>query len=123
MSKKNERTLLDFSTTEVDTTDYVKDFDKAVLTTFDNPFDPFEDDLKWSSYDEQLGYYTNRRVARLIGEPTEFNDTGLGRNIEARLYYSTLLQILRETPDIPYVLAFPGDYTDGHYAHYTPSIV
>ena len=35
------------------------------LTTFDNPFDPFEQFVSWSLFDAEKGYYSNQKVARL----------------------------------------------------------
>lgn len=35
-----------------------------MLTTIDNPYDPFEDFLRWFEYDEQHGYFSCERIAR-----------------------------------------------------------
>ena len=116
VSKKDELLLLDFSNIQKDQTNYVEGFDKTLLTTFDNPFDPFEDDLLWLSFDEKMGYFTSRRVARLIGNESEFIHTGLGKRTEARLLYSSYLDIIRSNPNIPYLLVEPGDYEENSFA-------
>lgn len=38
----------------------------CMLTTFDNPFNPFEDFDNWRRFDEEKGYYSNNRLARLL---------------------------------------------------------
>lgn len=35
------------------------------ITTFDNPYDPFEQFALWDLYDKEKGYYSNQKVARL----------------------------------------------------------
>lgn len=36
-----------------------------MLTTTDNPFDPFEDFTSWFLFDCEKGYYTCNKIARL----------------------------------------------------------
>lgn len=38
---------------------------QAMLTTIDNPFDPFEDFRSWDAYDRQAGYFTSSYLARI----------------------------------------------------------
>ena len=38
---------------------------ECAITTFDNPFDPFEQFASWSLFDAEKGYYSNQKVARL----------------------------------------------------------
>ena len=38
---------------------------ECAVTTFDNPFDPFEQFVSWSLFDAEKGYYSNQKVARL----------------------------------------------------------
>jgi hypothetical protein len=37
----------------------------AMLTTVDNPFDPFDEHEQWAAFDASLGYNTEAIVARL----------------------------------------------------------
>ena len=36
------------------------------LTTFDNPFDPFEQFTSWFLFDEEKGYHTTSYIARIV---------------------------------------------------------
>jgi hypothetical protein len=38
---------------------------KVNITTFDNPFNPFDEFEKWFDYDIEKGYYTCSKLARL----------------------------------------------------------
>ena len=50
-----------------------------MLTTFDNPFDPFTQFKEWNSFDERLGYYTTNFLARVckLSESLSFADQNL----------------------------------------------
>ena len=39
---------------------------ECMLTTFDNPFDPFEQFDSWLSFDIEKGYYSCSRLARCL---------------------------------------------------------
>ena len=39
---------------------------ETMLTTIDNPFNPFEQVVDWYMYDCQMGYNTYSRIARLM---------------------------------------------------------
>ena len=36
-----------------------------MITTIDNPFNPFTQYDEWLAFDEQMGYYTNNYLARI----------------------------------------------------------
>lgn len=40
--------------------------EQHMLTTVDNPFNPFTDYDAWLAYDHQLGYYTSELLARVV---------------------------------------------------------
>ena len=44
--------------------------DECMLTTNDNPFDPFEDFASWFMFDIEKGYYSCSKLARIV----EFED-------------------------------------------------
>ena len=47
---------------------------ECAITTFDNPFDPFEQFASWSLFDAEKGYYSNQRVARLANFTDEMTE-------------------------------------------------
>lgn len=40
--------------------------EEVMLTTVDNPFNPFEDFDNWFKYDIEKGYYSCSKLARLV---------------------------------------------------------
>lgn len=47
---------------------------QAMLTTFDNPHDPFSDYDSWYRWDEQAGYHTPSFLARIVKVSTELSE-------------------------------------------------
>ena len=46
---------------------------EVMLTTFDNPFDPFDDFVHWFMFDIQKGYNTCAYLARVARSSEEFS--------------------------------------------------
>lgn len=53
-----------------------------MLTTVDNPFDPFTQYDQWLSYDEQAGYYTNEYLARVANTTPSMTDDEVSNAID-----------------------------------------
>ena len=56
-----------------------------MLTTIDNPFDPFTQYDEWLSYDEQAGYYTNEYLARIANTSPTMTDEEVGAAIDTAI--------------------------------------
>ena len=54
----------------------------VMLTTVDNPYDPFEEFSKWFTWDTTQGYNTSGLVARLARTTDEFGDSKQEQMIE-----------------------------------------
>lgn len=54
----------------------------AMLTTFDNPFDPFEQWDEWYVYDKQNGYDSCEKIARIATTSDQFTEEENEEEIE-----------------------------------------
>ena len=48
--------------------------DEVMLTTEDNPFNPFTQYEEWNDFDESQGYYTNAYLARVANLAESLSD-------------------------------------------------
>lgn len=55
---------------------------RSMLTTVDNPFNPFTHWDEWYEYDESSGYHTNAYLARITSTSDELSDSDNNLAIE-----------------------------------------
>lgn len=67
--------------TKTETVEEINDSDVSI-TTFDNPFDPFNDFENWYKYDCDYGYYTWSKVCRLANVKDNNSEQENDRAIE-----------------------------------------
>lgn len=64
---------------------------RAALTTFDNPFDPFDDFVSWFSFDVEKGYNSCSYLDRIAKTSEQFseeeNDNEIERAIDEIIKY------------------------------------
>ena len=53
-----------------------------MLTTFDNPFDPFEQFTSWFLFDIEKGYYTCQYLARIANLSDDMSQKEVDEEIE-----------------------------------------
>lgn len=56
-----------------------------MLTTVDNPYDPFTEYEQWAAFDEQRGYYTPQLLARVAVTSSELSETDQDLAIESAI--------------------------------------
>lgn len=59
---------------EATATTEVNDATEVMLTTFDNPFDPFTQFNAWYSFDLSAGYHTTALLARILVTSDELSE-------------------------------------------------
>ena len=55
---------------------------RCALTTFDNPYDPFDEFTQWWLYDEMRGYHSCAYLARIARTSNQFTDEENDREVE-----------------------------------------
>ena len=55
---------------------------KFMLTTTDNPWNPFDDYIEWFAYDTYLGYHTASYLARVVRSSDELSESQQDHAIE-----------------------------------------
>lgn len=68
--------------------------EQPMLTTIDNPFDPFTQFDEWQAYDEAKGYYTCAYLARIALSSDELSDADEELAIEEAIDEIIKLNIL-----------------------------
>ena len=57
-------------------------FNECRLTTFDNPFDPFEQFTSWFLFDVEKGYNTCSYLARILDLPDALSEQEIAEETE-----------------------------------------
>lgn len=55
---------------------------ECMLTTFDNPYDPFEDFDSWLMYDKEKGYDCCEKVARIAQLSDDMSEKEINEEID-----------------------------------------
>ena len=58
---------------------------ESMLTTVDNPFNPFTQFDEWYAYDENAGYHTSAFLARIVHNSEELSEPDQSVAIEAAI--------------------------------------
>lgn len=66
----------------------------CMLTTTDNPFDPFTEFDSWFQYDEEKGYHTCSYLARIAKTSSELSDKDNDEEIERAIDRIVELNVL-----------------------------
>lgn len=79
-----------------------------MLTTYDNPHDPFDDYPAWYSYDISSGYHTPSFLARIVKTSHEMSDADQELAIELAIdeivrenVLGIYRKVTREISDVP----------------------
>ena len=59
---------------------------KCALTTFDNPFDPFEQFTSWFLFDEEKGYHSTAYLGRIARTSDQLSEEENEVEIERAIY-------------------------------------
>lgn len=79
----------------------------AMLTTIDNPYDPFTQFEEWNAYDMQKGYHTCSYLARVTTSTDEFGDLIENESIDRAMNEIVDLNLIGL-----YKKVHPEDYKD-----------
>ena len=78
---------------------------EIMLTTIDNPFNPFTQYDEWLAFDEQMGYYTNNYLARIANTSFELSESEENEEID-----NAINEIVRLDPFLMYRKVKRSDY-------------
>ena len=65
--------------------------EEVMLTTVDNPFNPFEDFDNWFKYDIEKGYYSCSKLARLVKIQDGMTELEIAKATEDAIFHHPLL--------------------------------
>lgn len=80
---------------------------ECMLTTFDNPYDPFEQFTSWNLFDVEKGYNTCSYLGRIVRLSDELSEQEESEEIERAIdeiikydYANIYKKVTRETEDV-----------------------
>lgn len=76
-------------------------FEPCMLSTLDNPYNPFDQFDEWFEYDTSCGYNTSAFLARIVQSSYEVSDTDQDLAI-----YQAIDEIIKENVNGMYVKVF-----------------
>ena len=87
---------------------------RTMITTTDNPYNPFTQYDEWASYDEAAcGYYSSSYVARIAALSPDFSEAEMDQAIEDAVDEITEMDLRLENPftgkEVGYVKVVEGE--------------
>lgn len=80
---------------------------KVMLTTVDNPFDPIDDFTSWRRFDEEKGYYTCNKLARIADLREDMSqkeeDEAIEQAADTIILYDPLGLYRKVKKEIPFI--------------------
>lgn len=80
---------------------------KVMLTTIDNPFDPFEQFTSWFLFDVEKGYNSCAYLGRIARTSDEFSEEENNREVERAIdeiikydFMNVYMKVKKEIPEI-----------------------
>lgn len=58
---------------------------KCMLTTFDNPYNPFDEFTSWFMFDEEKGYHSCAYLGRIAKTSEQLSDEEMHKRLSVRL--------------------------------------
>lgn len=83
---------------------------QVAITTFDNPYNPFNDFVSWFLFDQQKGYGTCSYLARISNTSDFLTEEEEDEEVERAID-----EIIKFDPFNMYRKVKPSDYTDGSF--------
>lgn len=67
---------------------------KSMLSTIDNPFDPFDEYDKWYAFDIAAGYNTGQFLARIVQASDDLSDADYDLAVEQAIDECVMINVL-----------------------------
>lgn len=90
---------------------------RSMLTTVDNPHDPFDDYDSWYAHDFRMGYHTPSYLARIVVTSDELSDSDQLEAVESAIdeivFYNVnglYRKVTKEIPITEPIADLPDDY-------------